>query len=118
MQCIVCPIKRINLYSGLDWHLGSNLQEFLTVTTRQIGYRPNGSFFPKQLVRKGRDITHVDSTTNNGATLADSAKRSRDQRTAGCEEDGRIQLFRRLFIGTTGPHRSEATGKFLAFAVP
>src|ERR1035437_3891043 len=103
---------------GLDRHLGSDLQEFLTVTTRQIGYRPNGSFFPKQLVRKGRDITHVNSTTNNCATLADCAKGSRNQRTDGCKDYGRIQLFRRLFIGTTGPHRSEASGKFLAFAVP
>jgi len=90
---------------------GAIFQEFLTVTARQIGDRPHGSFFPKQFVREGRNITHVNPAATTVPPLPTARRAVGTSAPTGGKEDGRVQLFRRLFVGTTRPHRPEASGK-------
>src|SRR5437879_1004869 len=66
---LVRPLEGKNLDRGPDRYLGSEREKFLAIAAREIGDRHDAALAPQDLVRKRRDLAHVDARARRaGAT--------------------------------------------------
>ena len=112
-QGAVCLIERIGLSPRLDPCFRGKGEKFKSILPREIGDRDDLAFLPKQTIRKGRDIAHVNPGANDNATLAHRRERGRHQFTDRRIDDRRVERLGRSFAGAAGPGGTEAQGKSL-----
>src|ERR1700694_6157797 len=102
---------------GPSGHLGCTLQEFLAVLPRQVGDRTDLSFHPQQLVRKRRDVTHVDAGADDYPTRIKDFQPSRRQRPDGREDQSGVERFRRRRERVARPFGPDAARERLLFRI-
>src|SRR5258707_664404 len=87
--------ERKCLDRGADWNARRQRKEFLTVATRQIGYRANAALLPEKFVRERRDVAHVNAPADYNSTLAHGTKSHGYQVACGRKNNRSIERFRR-----------------------
>ena len=117
-QGAVRLVERISFGSRLDPCLSGECKKIYPIPAREIGDRDDLALLPKQTIRKGWDIAHVNPGANDNATLAHRRERGRHQFPDWRIDDRGIELVGRLFAGASGPGGSESQGKRLCACVP
>src|SRR5216683_6563015 len=107
LKDVVSFNKRERRRLGPDSGLWGNFEKIQSILAREIGHRHELPFFPKQVVRKARNIAHVDARAYHLAALAYRAQRRRHQFSGGSVDDGRIEWSVRQLARRPGPHRAE-----------
>src|ERR1700683_63092 len=101
-----------------DVDLRSEAQKIKAVLAGEIGDGQELALLPQEAVGKARDITHVDTCTDNAAALAYCLQGLRHE-IAHCREDDRgIEQRRWHRVGITCPGDTQAAGKRLSRQVP
>src|SRR5262249_7805992 len=78
-------------------HVWCDCHEIFRILPGEIGDRTDDAFAPQQLIRKLRDVAHVDSTAHNNASFPNNSKRTRNEITYRRKDNGCIELHWRLF---------------------
>src|SRR5579862_25443 len=102
---------------GPDRDLRGNGHKVLSIFPRQVRDGADLTLTPEQVIRKCRDIAHMDASTNDDPALADSSQRANDQLTCGREDNCGIEHDRRRLGRAAGPMRSQGTGEILSRGV-
>src|SRR5256885_5299600 len=68
-QGLVGPAQRKSFNARLHGDFRSEGQKILAVATREIGHRTDCPFAPNQLVRKRRDVAHVNAAADDRTPL-------------------------------------------------
>ena len=100
------------------WEFLRELDELASILARQIRHRADTTLAPEDVVRKLRDIAHVDAATDDDATLDDVAKRFGDQRADGCQHDGGVEFLGRALLAAACPSGTEISREILRIASP
>lgn len=82
-----------------------------SILPREIGDRDDPAFLPKQAVRKGRNVAHVNPGANDNAAFAHGRECGRHQLSNRRIDDRGIERFRRLFVRLPPRRRRDARQK-------
>src|SRR6185437_2160584 len=110
IERLVCLAKGKDLHLSMDRNLGGNAEKIAAILASVVGDALDGALFIEQLIIKAGNRAHVDSAKDEGSAFSQGLKSRRDQLACGRKNDGRIQLFWRLFCCATGPYSPKFRG--------
>ncbi|ABA51266.1 hypothetical protein BURPS1710b_A1017 [Burkholderia pseudomallei 1710b] len=99
--------ERIRRCLHVERHVVRNPHEFGRVVARQVRDRYDPPLAPQQIVRKRRNVRHVNPTAHDGAALHDRRERGRHERADRCEDQRRIERLGRGFVAAARPRGAE-----------
>src|SRR5207248_9720789 len=88
-------------------------KNLLAIRPRQIRHGTNCSLVPKPLVRKRRNIAHVNPCADHVSPFPNGSQRHRHKFPRRRKDNRRIEQLGRQRPGITGPYRAERTSKGL-----
>src|SRR5262249_1157552 len=116
-QCLICLLEGEYLDGGPHGHLRREGKEFVSIASGEVCDGAKAALLPKEFVRKGGQVAHVDVAADDGAALADGFERQGNELARGREDDGAVQPLRRRGVRGAGPNGSQGPGELLSLAV-
>jgi hypothetical protein len=98
IQGLIRLFERKWLSRRSHWNFRRQVEKFMTVLAGQIGHGANRAFFPQVAVGKGRNIAHVNASTDDDAALAHGPKSRRNESSDRGEDDRRVKRLGRRFV--------------------
>jgi len=109
--------KRIDRDRSFYRYSRGKRQKFFAVFPRKISYRANGAFAPENIIGKGRDVAHVNSSADHAAAFCARPERKGHKFSGRGKNDGCIERRGRRLADSAGPGRAERPGEGLSLIV-
>src|SRR4051794_29836346 len=103
-------LERIAAHVGADRNARREREQRVAVGARQVRHGAQGALAPKDRIRKGGDVGHVDAGAHNRAALGGYCERGGHELPDGSEDDGGVERFGWLSGRLAGPLGPELSG--------
>jgi hypothetical protein len=111
LEGFIGVVEGEDLDLGLDADFGGELEEVGGVLTGHVGDAADLAFAPEEfVVVEGGHLVEVDGVDGDDASFAETREGAEDDRSAGGEGDGAVELDGRLVVFGADPSGSEGGG--------